>query len=293
MSFLLDGVAFVSPPKDGTHRMKKASLSLHHLTAMDITARELVSLAAQAGCENVCLFTYMPAAFRHKYPVIDAQDVKPLISNMKRLSIGCLSLEVFPLTNDADFGAMEDGLAIGAKLGARHATVHSHLADPGQARDALCRLSEIAAKYTIRLSVEFNPFSKLTTLKQAVELIESLEDSSTGLVLDTLHAARIGTQPADIAAARHHIDFVQISDGPASIDQAERWNEAMHNRMVPGSGDLPLAAMLDCLLSDTPVSIEVPQALKDGGLADVKARVISAVQGARKTLESAGFTAPT
>ncbi len=269
--------------------MKRASLSLHHLTAMDVSARELVLLAAQAGCENVCLFTYIPAAFRPKYPVVDVQDMTPLIADMKRLSIGCLSLEVFPLTKDADFAAMEDGLAIGAKVGARHATVHCHLPDIGEARDALGKLSEIAGQYAIKLAVEFNPFSKVTTLKQAAELIEPLANGNIGLVLDTLHAARAGTRPADIAAARHYIDFVQISDGPACTNQAERWKEAMHCRMVPGSGELPLAAMLGGFRSDISVSIEVPQTPKGAGLADARVRVNSAVQGARKTLEAAGF----
>jgi sugar phosphate isomerase/epimerase len=265
-------------------KMKRASLSLHHLTAMDVGARELVSLAAQAGCEDVCLFTYMPAGFRHKYPLVDAQDVKPLIAEMKRRSVGCLSLEVFPLTRDADFAAMEDGLAIGAELGARHATVHSHLADIGQARDALGRLSEIAGKYAIRLGVEFNPFSKVTTLAQAGELIAPLGLGAIGIVLDTLHAARSGVRPADIAAARDCIDFVQISDGPASIDEAGKWEEAMHSRMVPGSGELPLAAMLQAFPSALSVSIEVPHAA-----ANPAARVNGAVTASRQILLAAGY----
>lgn len=264
--------------------MKTASLSLHHLTAMDVGACELVSLAAQSGCENVCLFTYMPAGFRHKYPLVDMQDVKPLIAEMKRRSVGCLSLEVFPLTRDADFAAMEGGLAIGAELGARHATVHSHLADITQARDALGRLSEIAEQYAIRLGIEFNPFSKVTTLSQAAELIEPLGSGAIGIVVDTLHAARSGVQPANIAAVRDCIDFVQISDGPASIDQAGRWQEAMHSRMVPGSGALPLAAMLQAFSSDLSVSIEVPHAAGNAA-----ARVNGAVKGSREILRAAGF----
>ena len=264
--------------------MKRASLSLHHLTAMDVGARELVSLAAQAGCENVCLFTYMPAAFRKKYPMVTAQDVKPLVAEMKRRSVGCLSLEVFPLTGDADFAAMEKGLSLGAELGARPETVNSHLADIGQARDALGRLSEIAAKYAIRLGVEFNPFSKITTLEQAAELIEPLGSAAIGLVLDTLHAARCGAQPAEIAAFRQYIDFVQISDGPAGIEPSERWAEAMHGRMVPGTGDFQLAEMLSAFSSDMSVSIEVPHAV-----VDPRARVKSAVKGSREILQAAGF----
>jgi sugar phosphate isomerase/epimerase len=291
--FFIEERSSVSLAVDGECSMKRASLSLHHLTAMAVSARQLVSLAAQARCDNVCLFTYMPAAFRHKYPVIDAQDMKPLIAEMKRQSIGCLSLEVFPLTQDADFGAMESGLATGAKLGAHHATVHCHLADMGEARDALGKLAEIANEYAIKLGIEFNPFSKVTTLKQAAELIKPLGGGTIGLVLDTLHAARSYTQPDDIAAAQHCINFVQISDGPAYIDPADRWKEAMHCRMVPGSGDLPLAAMLGAFSSDISVSIEVPQTPKNAGSADAKMRVIGAVKGTRKILEGAGFITQT
>ncbi len=269
--------------------MKMARLSLHHLTAMDVDARQLVGLASKSGCENVCLFTYMPKAFRNKYPLVSREDLKPLAADMKRLSIGCLSLEVFPLTEDCDFVGMEEGLAAGAELGASYATVHSHLSDISQARDALARLCDIAAKHGITLGVEFNPFSKLTTLKQALDLIEPLGGDNIGLVLDTLHAARSGTQPADIAKAQNNIRFVQISDGPATIEQAERWKEAMYSRLAPGAGDLPLVNMLAGFQSDLPVSIEVPQTIKSPYATDAKARVISAVEGCIKTLQAAGW----
>lgn len=270
--------------------MKIARLSLHHLTAMDVDARELVALASESGCENVCLFTYMPKAFRHKYPLVSRDDLKQLALDMTRLSIGCLSLEVFPLTEDCDFDGMEEGLAVGAELGASYATVHSHLADFSQARDALARLCVIAAKHGITLGVEFNPFSKLTTLKQALDLIEPLGGDNIGLVLDTLHAARSGAKPADIAKAQSKIRFAQISDGPAMTDQADRWKEAMYSRMAPGSGDLPLVEMLGGFRSDLPVSIEVPQTIKSPYGTDAKARVINAVEGSIKTLRAAGFT---
>lgn len=270
--------------------MKRASLSLHHLTAMDVEASEVVSLAAEAGCENVCLFTYMPAAFRHKYPLVSNADVKSLRALMQGHAIGCLSLEVFPLTADADFRGMEEGLAIGAELGAQFATVHSHFADPGQAHDALARLADIAAPYAITLGVEFNPFSAITTLAQATALIKPLRSANVGLVLDTLHAVRSGALPAAIAAARDDICLVQISDGPASMDQAGKWNEALRNRMVPGEGAFPLVHMLEGLQAGLPVSIEVPQG-NDGSLSVSPAvRVKRAVTGARKTLAAAGFS---
>ena len=267
--------------------MKTARLSLHHLTAMEVGASELVGLAARSGCQDVCLFTYMPAAFRHKYPLVERADAKQLAAKMQRLSIGCLSLEVFPLTLDADFAAMERSLEIGAMLGARYATVHSHLEEHGQARDMLGRLAEIARIYSIRAAVEFNPFSKVTTLAQAAELIGPLENSNVGLVLDTLHAARAGTQPAAISAVQHRIDFVQISDGPAAIDQTDRWKEAMSGRSVPGTGELPLMQMLAGFEADLSVSIEVPR--EGGEPSDTGLKVLEAVKGARKTLELAGF----
>ena len=254
---------------------------------MEVGASELVGLAARSGCQDVCLFTYMPAAFRHKYPLVERADAKQLAAKMQRLSIGCLSLEVFPLTLDADFAAMERSLEIGAMLGARYATVHSHLEEHGQARDMLGRLAEIARIYSIRAAVEFNPFSKVTTLAQAAELIGPLENSNVGLVLDTLHAARAGTQPAAISAVQHRIDFVQISDGPAAIDQTDRWKEAMSGRSVPGTGELPLMHMLAGFEADLSVSIEVPR--EGGEPSDTGLKVLEAVKGARKTLELAGF----
>ncbi len=269
--------------------MKTATLSLHHLTAMDVSAYELVSLAAQAGCQDVCLFTYMPERFRAKYPLVEGSEVQHLAREMRRLSVGCLSLEVFPLTVDTDFVEMERSLEIGASLGARYATVHSHIEDQQQARDRLGTLGEISGDYAIGLAVEFNPFSRVTTLAQALHLIEPFENGRVGLVLDTLHAGRGGAQSAAIDASQQYIDFVQISDAPAAIDQSERWKEAMLNRMVPGAGELPLIQMLSCLKSDLKISIEVPQNTVGSSSSDAKSRVLRAVDGARKTLWAAGF----
>ena len=37
------------------------SLGLHQITAMEASPAELVSIAADVGCQQVCVFTYVPA----------------------------------------------------------------------------------------------------------------------------------------------------------------------------------------------------------------------------------------
>lgn len=256
-------------------------LSLHHLSALDAAPTDLVRIAAHCGCRFVTLFTYMPGEYRRHYPMVDAAAAGELTEALTALGVGCNGLEVFPLVPDPDWAGLAEGLRIGDLLGARMATVHSHLRDPAMAEENLVRLADIAAQYGIKPVIEFNPYSRCATLAAAVDLAEraAKRGRAVGLVLDTLHAMRCGTTLDDIAGAADWIDCVQISDGPLDMPQEERWAEAIGERMVPGQGEFPLAEILARLCGEVVVDVEVPRAAlaRAGVTADMRCR--DAVQG--------------
>jgi sugar phosphate isomerase/epimerase len=230
------------------------ALSLHHLTALSLDADALVAMAARHECDQVCLFAHMPQAVRHRYPMIDAASVGDALG---RHRLGVATLEVFPLAADADWPAMASAIETGAALGAHWLTAHVQC-DAIAARDALRRLSDMARANGVVVGIECNPYSQAPRIADALSLIDAAGAADTELLIDTLHFHRSGEPLVSLAAAHARVRYLQISDAPAAIADDRRWREAIGKRLPPGSGDIPLAAILSALPHLETVSIEVP-----------------------------------
>jgi sugar phosphate isomerase/epimerase len=80
------------------------------------------------------------------------------------------------------------------------------------------------------------------------------------LLIDTMHLVRTGSGAADIAALDPGmIGYVQLCDAPLVSKYATYMEEAMTERMVPGTGELPLLEILAALPHHLVISLEVPQ----------------------------------
>jgi len=117
--------------------------------------------------------------------------------------------------------------------------------------------------------------------------LASLSHCRTGssmrrLQFDSLHLHRAGFSAADIAALDPEIiGRGQLSDGPADMPVDRQFEEALGERLVPGDGQLPLAAFTRALPAGTVIGIEVPMtAVRVRGVGPAE-RVARAVAGAR------------
>jgi sugar phosphate isomerase/epimerase len=232
-------------------------LSLHHLTALDASPAELIAIAGALGCAHVTLFTYVPEAARHVYPVVTAEAVAELRAAFDRSAVSLCNLEVFPLDSNPDWQGFERGLAVGAALGAHKATAHIHDADDSTAEHRLTRFCDMAAAYGIEAGLEFNAFSAVKTLPAAAAIIRATGFGS--LVCDMLHLFRSGGTPQDVASATDLIGYAQLCDGPTTIPDEGRWHEAIRERLPPGDGVFPLREAVEALQPGTILEIEVPQ----------------------------------
>ena len=265
------------------------SLALHHLTAMDLTPADLVAAAATADCKSVTLFTYIPEAYRARYPLVTAQTYPELAEALAAHGVSCHGLEVFGLTDAPDWAGMAEGLRIGGLMGAKLATVHIHCADAALAQTHLARLAAMAAQEGIRLALEFNPYAQCNSLSAALTCVERAAHAGIeiGLMLDTLHAMRTGARVAEIQSAAPLIWGVQLSDGPAQMPQDQRWREAIGDRLLPGLGAFPLVDIIACLSADMVVDVEVPQATAKAQGQTAHQRIAAAVAAARDILAQA------
>jgi sugar phosphate isomerase/epimerase len=263
-------------------------LSLHHLTALDTSPAELIAIAGTLGCDHVCLFTHVPEQARHVYPMVTAADSRAVAAALAAAGVRLHNLEVFPLTADVQLADFRDGLAVGASLGADRATAHVHVEDGAQAIDLFGRFCDLAAGYGLKVGLEFNGFSAAKTPARALEIEQAAGRANGDIALDFLHAVRSGADPAELAAIASHVGYAQICDGPADMPAEGRWREAIGDRMLPGDGDFPIAAMLAPLRRDVVIEVEVPQKTEQKAGVPPLDRARRAIDAARCYIQDQG-----
>ena len=243
-------------------------IGLAHLTVLDSTPSALVECAAEAGYDFVGI--RVRPATREEV----AYDLRPgsrmLRETQLRLAdtgIGVKDVE-FLLLDGQD--RREDWLPMleaGRALGASTLTVAVSDRDAGRVHEALARLAEDGRDHGITPTVEPISYQAVRTVPQALEAARA---SGCDVLLDTLHLARAGCEPADLVAVASHLPMIQLADAPAESpgDRDALIQEARSGRLAPGEGALDVAetvALLGEALASgprssapLPVSIEVP-----------------------------------
>lgn len=102
-------------------------------------------------------------------------------------------------------------------------------------------LAEDAAQHDMRVAVEPMPMSNLSTLELGSELVRSVNHPAGGLVVDSWHVKRGGTDYADLVSILDidKVFVVELADG-ASLPRGDLWNDATNHRLSPGEGELDL-----------------------------------------------------
>lgn len=260
-------------------------LSLHHLVAIEISAAELVKVAAAVGADRVCLFVQsMPGA--SDFPLVRPEDVPEVGRVMQGTGVTACNLEYFGLAADVDVGSFRPALEIGARLGATRATALAFDADMARLADHFSQFCELTPEYGIDASVEFMPLTPLASFAQAVTLVRAAGHAGRTIALDMIHMVRTGGLPSDLTASGPGlIGYAQLCDGP-KVATADYREEAVHNRMPPGEGEWPLAQFLKQIPPDVPLSVEVPMnRLRDRGVSAVE-RARIAIDAARRLIEA-------
>ena len=267
-----------------------ASLSLHHLTALQLSPVELVDLAAALGCSHVGLFTCLPPGIATRFPCIDTDEQEAAVA--ERLAITGVRVnnaEVFALREGVALADYRTELERAARLGARLATVHLHESSPSLARALLIDFCDLAASTGMRAALEFTSFSAVRSLHAALQVLESIQHPAACLAIDALHFFRNGGDPADLhAIPREWVGYLQLCDGPMA-PPGDLYREAVAARGIPGTGEFPLLALLDELGQGVMVDVEVPRETDRGNASSAAQHAAEAVEATRNLMRQAGW----
>jgi sugar phosphate isomerase/epimerase len=204
-----------------------------------------------------------------------------------------LDLEVAWIMPGAPDPWLTELVSIAAELGAKNLLCVS--SDPDMAATAAKFQAMVdAAKGTgVRVNLEFGIFTEVKTIHAARGILEAVEGEAKALLVDTLHWARSGGTPEDLAAVpQEWLSYCQPCDAPADPPDLTNFDaiidDAINRRMPLGQGGLPLGAMIDSLPATLPLAIEERSAALREAFPDLNARACEVARTSRAWLEGRG-----
>ena len=207
--------------------------------------------------------------------------------------VAVLDVELARLAPDTVVGDFRAMLDTAAELGARHVLTQGQDPDWPRLVQNYAALCELARGYGMTADVEFLSWTKLRGIAEARALVDTAGCENAGVMIDTLHFFRSGCDVAEIERVpAGQLRFIQLSDaaGPTPATVEELIFTARQDRLDPGEGSLPLAALLRRIPAGIPVALEVPNSRRAAIEPDA-VRVASALAAARRLEEVPGAAA--
>lgn len=240
------------------------SFCLDHLSLVDVDALTLIDAAASAGFASVSLFVTPIPISPTPDLLADGAARKAVLSALRDTGLGVGIVEPFMLDASPDWAQFQRSAALTAELGGM---VNMLGLDEDHARlvESLGHMVEICRAAGVPALIEPYPLSTIRSPEQALELARAL-GGDVGLCIDSLHVIRGGGGWDDVAALPpYRIRHVQLNDGPLQAP-ADRVEEAVFHRQLPGEGAFDLRALLPLLPADATIAVEAPSRAI-GGLA--------------------------
>jgi sugar phosphate isomerase/epimerase len=240
-------------------------ISLAHLTVLDTTPPELVSVAAAAGFRTIGIrLTATPSVGVPPYDILrEGPLLRETLARLADTGVSVLDTEFLRFEPDQPVGIPEGFLEVSARLGARHVLVMS--AEPEEARtlDRFGELCDRAKPYGLTVGLEFAIYTGVRTLAHAADVVTRSRRPNASVLIDALHFSRSGGLPAHVKSVDPLLlRYAQICDAgpdvPAPTDTPALIREARTGRLLPGEGALPLKELVAALPAGVPLAIEAP-----------------------------------
>lgn len=242
----------------------KRKLTVAHLTAIDLPPPALIEAAAEAGLDGVGLRLLRVTPDSPGYPLTDPADLRATRCALAATGLEVADVEFLRLTPEfrlADIAAL---LEVGAALGARHLIAAPYDNDLSRLSDSLATLAEATAAHGMRAVLEFFPWTPVPDLVTCWQVVRQA-GALPGILLDSLHFDRSASRLAQIAEIPpDRFPFVHIADAPrqASYTTEDLLDTARRQRLMPGEGQIDLAAILRALPAGLPIGLELPDAAR-------------------------------
>ena len=264
-------------------------IGIERLCVFGLPPVQFVDLAADLGCPYIST-ALVPMQYNpHGYPRWSLRDDPALrvemIAAMRNRGVTISLCEGFGVRPDSDVSEYAADLDILCELEVRRINVASSDRDVSRTFDQFAKIAAMADALGIETTIEIGP-GPVPNLRSGLAALRHVGSRNFRLLIDTMHFVRSGSGAGDIAALDPNlIGYVQLCDVPLVSRHSTYMEEALYERMVPGTGELPLLDILAALPPQLVLGIEVPQrSLVDAGMGPHE-RVARCVEATRNLLD--------
>ena len=263
-------------------------LAIERLCVFGLPPVQFVNLAAELGCRYISTGLTPMSYNPHGYPTWslrgDPALRREMLAAMRDQDVSISLCEGFGVRADGDVREYVSDLDALCELGVCRINVASSDRDRRRTLDQFAHLAEMADALGIDTTIEIGP-GPITNLAAALAAVRYVGKPNFRILIDTMHFVRSGSGAADIAALDPNvIGYVQLCDAPLKSKHSSYMEEALYERMVPGTGELPLLDILAALPEEVVIGLEVPQrSLAEAGVGPEQ-RVGRCVEATRSLL---------
>jgi sugar phosphate isomerase/epimerase len=236
-------------------------LSLAQLTINHADAPESIEAAANAGFDAIGLRVISAAGVLAHPPVAGNEALlRKAERALADTDLAVLDVNSFWITAWTTRQNFLPVLDAASRLDAESVLTVINDPDLARAREVLAECCAAADPAGVKIALEFQPYSSVRTLDEAIAVVKGVGMPNIGIVLDALHLYRSGGQASDLRGVPADVlAFAQICDAPlVSPPASELRAEARGRRLYPGEGELPLFDLMDALPADIILDIETP-----------------------------------
>ncbi|WP_353475070.1 sugar phosphate isomerase/epimerase [Salipiger sp. H15] len=236
-------------------------LTVAHLTAIDAAPPVLIRAAAEAGFDGVGLRLVQVTPDSPGYPLSSRAELTETRHALQETGLEVADIEFLRLTPEFRLEAVLPTLDTGAALGARNVITAPYDSDLPRLADTLAALSEAAEARGLRALLEFFPWTPVPDLATCRKVVEAA-GTLTGILVDSLHFDRSGSQISDLAALPpERLPFAHLCDATVQprYTTEELLDTARRKRLAPGEGGIDLRAFLRALPPEIPLGLETPE----------------------------------
>jgi sugar phosphate isomerase/epimerase len=270
-----------------------ASLGIENISVFGLPPVELVNLAADLGCQHISTGLTQLFYNPHGYPPFSLRDDpalrREMIAAMADRGVSISLGEGFVVRPGTEVRDLAQDLDVMHELGVRRINMVSMDPDLARTFDQYAVLAEMAAVRGFEeATTEFGPALTVGDLDAALAAVRHVGRPDFRLLIDTMHLVRSGSTAADVAALDPDlIGYVQLCDAPLEPRFESYMEEAMFERMAPGTGELGLLEVVRALPRDRVFGLEIPLRSQAEAGVGPKERLGPCVQAARDLLARA------
>ncbi len=268
-------------PRTG-HRRR---YSLAYLTVPGHTPAEQTYIAARAGYDHVSLrLIPMGVAGEPACDPVSPAMVRETKAALAVTGLSVLDIELARILPDRDPKSYLRAFEVGAELGARHVISSAwtgRYTDRNFVVERYGEICDLARPFGLTVDLEFPTFSRLSSLREAADIVHAAGRSNGGILIDTLYFHFSGCSLDDLALLpRKWFHFLHLCDAglPVPVTREGKIHIAREDRLYPGEGCIDFAAIVE-RLPIMPFSIELPN--------DRRMAELGAEGHARRCLETA------